>query len=93
MGCDPSRCGRAPVVGRYRSLDRRLRLMDLTAIGVRRTLGAIRQQNVPVVLLGAALVAIGLARRLDRTDREPVYTQKLKPGESVRVMLATPDGD
>ena len=67
--------------------------MDLTAVGLRRALGAIREQNVPLVLLGAALVAIGLARRLDRIGDDPVFAQRLKPGESLTVVLATPDGD
>jgi len=65
--------------------------MDLTAIGLRRMLGAIREQNAPLVLFGAALLAIGLARRLDRVAAGPVYSQKLKPGESVRVTLARPE--
>jgi hypothetical protein len=62
--------------------------MDLVGTGLRRLLGAIREQNVPLVLVGAALVAIGLARRLDQIEDVPVYTQKLKPGESIRVALA-----
>jgi hypothetical protein len=41
--------------------------------------------------MGAALLAIGLARRLDGPKRELVYSQKLKKGESVRVRLARAD--
>jgi len=65
--------------------------MDLVGTGLRRVLGAIRSQNVPLVLMGAALLAIGLARRLDGPKRELVYSQKLKKGESVRVRLARAD--
>ena len=67
--------------------------MDILGSGIRRLLGAIRQQNVPLVLLGAAMVAIGLARRLDRLDEEPVYTETLKRGGSVRVVLSPPAVD
>lgn len=62
--------------------------MDILGTGARRMLGAIREQNIPLVLIGAALVAIGLARRLDPPGDQLVFSRKLKPGESVRVDLA-----
>lgn len=67
--------------------------MDLFDTGLRRLLGAIRGQNIPLVLLGAALLAIGLARRLDRSDDRLVYSKKLKPGESIRVVSTLPSSD
>jgi len=62
--------------------------MDIVGTGLRRLLGAIREQNVPLVLLGAALVAVGLARRIDPGGDTLVYSKKLKPGESIRVAVA-----
>lgn len=61
--------------------------MDILGTGTRRMLGAIREQNIPLVLVGAALVAIGLARRLDPPGDQLVYSKRLKPGESVKVAL------
>jgi len=60
-------------------------------MGARRLLAAIRAQNIPVVALGAAIAAIGLIRRLEGPQERLVYSQRLKPGESVRVGLAAAD--
>lgn len=62
--------------------------MDILGTGLRRLLGAIRGQNIPLVLLGAAIVAIGLARRIEPPGDTLVYSKKLKTGESIRVRLA-----
>lgn len=67
--------------------------MDILGIGLRRLLGAVREQNAPLVLLGAALVAVGLARRLDPAGERLVYSKKLKPGESIRVVSRLPSPD
>ncbi|HSM02874.1 MAG TPA: hypothetical protein VK960_10620 [Acidimicrobiia bacterium] len=67
--------------------------MDILGSGLRRMLGAIREQNIPLVFMGAALVAIGLARRLDPPGDELVYSKRLKPGESIRVVARRPSPD
>ena len=68
--------------------------MDIIlGIGLRRLLGAIREQNAPLAVLGAALVAVGLARRMGRRGDTLVYSKKLKPGESIRVVSRRPSPD
>jgi hypothetical protein len=65
--------------------------MDILGIGLRRLLGAAREQNMPRVLLWAALVAVGLARRMSTGGDTLVYSKKMKPGESIRVAVARAD--
>lgn len=64
--------------------------MRLIGSATRRLLGGIRAGDPKVVLLGAAIAAIGLVRRLGPPKRQLVYSRNLKKGEAIQIRLAEP---
>jgi len=44
-----------------------------------------RSGNAALTFIGAVLAVRGIMRWLDRPDRTLLYSQRLKPGDSVRI--------
>lgn len=64
--------------------------MNLAILGIRHLSRGLRKGNTPLALLGAALLAVAVVRRLDRSDGRPIYSARLRSGESLRVSLVPP---
>ena len=65
--------------------------MNLIKDGARTLFGGARKGNTPLVGLGAAMLALGWVRRLYRSDRELIYTRKLRKGDAIRIRLLGAD--
>ncbi|OFW66713.1 MAG: hypothetical protein A2Z12_08880 [Actinobacteria bacterium RBG_16_68_21] len=65
--------------------------MDLLARGLRRLNGAVRSGNVPLALLGAAIAALGVVRRLEGPKEELVYTTTVRRGQRVEIAVTSPE--
>jgi len=67
------------------------RLVDFFKDGARTLFGGARKGNTPLVGLGAAMMALGWARKLYRNDRELIYSRTLKKGQAIRIRLLDAD--
>ena len=59
-------------------------LQRFVALGVRQLFGGSRRGQPLVAAFGAAVTIWSLFKRVNRPDK-PVYTRKLKDGESLRI--------
>jgi len=65
--------------------------MDPIRRDLRRLLGALRSGNVPLVLIGAALAAFGLLRRLEGSREQLVFSETVRRGQRVEIAVTAPD--
>jgi len=64
--------------------------MDVVSYGTRRFLAAIRDENPVMVLVGGAILAYGLIKRLEGPRAVKVYSARVKPGQRIEVAVADP---
>lgn len=63
----------------------------IISLGVTRAFRGLRTGDQQTLLVGAALVALGLWRRSSGTTRTLVHRRELSPGESIVVRERRPD--
>ena len=64
--------------------------MDAISSGTRRLLAAVREGDATLALLGAAIAAYGLIRRLEGPREELVYSATVRRGQRVEIAVAAP---
>ena len=65
--------------------------MSPSLFGMRYLARGLRRGNALLAFVGAALVAVRVARWLDRGGGGRIYRRRLRPGESIEIGVTRPD--